>query len=113
MSDSAGDTLDEILEHGDEADDCPPRRSSSSPRSPASPGPGSPSSRGARSPSVRMQAPPTSLSADWTAILYDGSLVGELWVDGRADEGFLTRIAASVSPYVLIGWDTQGQTWEP
>jgi hypothetical protein len=46
-------------------------------------------------------------------ILYDGSLVGELWVDGHLDARFVARVAATVSPYVLIGWDTQGETWEP
>ena len=39
--------------------------------------------------------------------------VGELWVDGDADAGFLERVAALVSAHVLIGWDTGGRAWEP
>ena len=46
-------------------------------------------------------------------IVYDGSGVGELWVDGHADEDLLRLVAARVSPYVLVGWDVQGQAWEP
>lgn len=48
-----------------------------------------------------------------TPISYDGSPVGELWTDGRVEEDLVARVAAAVSPYVLIGWDTQGETWEP
>lgn len=48
-----------------------------------------------------------------TPIRYDGSLVGELWVDGRTEESVVTGVAAAVAPYVLIGWDTQGKTWKP
>ena len=70
--------------------------------------------RGAtRSRSVPAQARANEPARNRTPILYDGSLVGELWVDGQADEDLVARVAAAVSPYVLIGWDTQGQTWEP
>jgi hypothetical protein len=46
-------------------------------------------------------------------IAYEGSRVGELWIDGGADCAFLERVAVLVSAYVLIGWDTRGQPWEP
>jgi hypothetical protein len=46
-------------------------------------------------------------------IVYRGSKVGELWVDGDVDRALLERIAFLVSEYVLIGWDTLGEAWEP
>jgi hypothetical protein len=46
-------------------------------------------------------------------VAYDGSEVGELWVDGEAERSLLEQVAARVAPYVLIGWDTGGQGWEP
>lgn len=113
MSDSAGDTLDEILEHGDEADDVLRRVVELLTAQPGVAWAGFAFLEGSSLSLGPNAGTPDESVRGRTAILYDGSLVGELWVDGRADEGFLTRIAASVSPYVLIGWDTQGQTWEP
>ena len=46
-------------------------------------------------------------------IAYQGTSVGELWVDGEADPAFLTRVALLISAHVLIGWDTGGEAWEP
>ena len=46
-------------------------------------------------------------------ISFHGDAVGELWVDGDADRGFLEQVAALVSAHVLIGWDTGGERWEP
>jgi hypothetical protein len=46
-------------------------------------------------------------------IAFQGSEVGELWVDGDAERAFLERVAVLVSAYVLIGWDTGGEPWEP
>ena len=46
-------------------------------------------------------------------VLFQGSEVGELQVDGAADHGFLERVAALISAHVLIGWDTAGGAWEP
>jgi len=46
-------------------------------------------------------------------VVYDGSEVGELWVDGEAEQSLLGQVAARVAPYVLIGWDTGGRRWEP
>ena len=56
---------------------------------------------------------PDEASRQRAAITYDGSPVGELWVDGRTPEALLERIAAVVAPYVLVGWDIQGEAWEP
>jgi len=46
-------------------------------------------------------------------VLFQGGEVGELWVDGDTDRGLLDEVAARVAPYVLIGWDTGGERWEP
>jgi hypothetical protein len=46
-------------------------------------------------------------------IVYRGTKVGELWVDGDADPSLVERIAFLISEYVLIGWDTRGEAWEP
>ena len=46
-------------------------------------------------------------------IVYRGAKVGELWIDGAADRGLLERIAFLIADYVLIGWDTRGELWEP
>ena len=47
-----------------------------------------------------------------TEILFQGSRVGELWIDGGLDASLRTRVAALVSAHVLIGWDTGGTPWE-
>jgi putative methionine-R-sulfoxide reductase with GAF domain len=44
---------------------------------------------------------------------YDGAVVGELWADGAVHRDELGRIASLIAPYVLIGWDTGGEAWEP
>jgi hypothetical protein len=46
-------------------------------------------------------------------IAFRGAFVGELAADGDVDAGLLERIATLISAYVLIGWDTGGETWEP
>jgi putative methionine-R-sulfoxide reductase with GAF domain len=46
-------------------------------------------------------------------ISYDEGAVGELWVDGEVERDELEQIAALIAPYVLIGWDTGGEAWEP
>ena len=48
-----------------------------------------------------------------TTISYDGDPVGELLVDGDIGRGALERVAELIAPYVLIGWDTGGEPWEP
>jgi len=46
-------------------------------------------------------------------ISFQGSAVGELWVDGEVPPEDLQRVAALIAPLVLIGWDTGGEAWEP
>jgi len=46
-------------------------------------------------------------------IVFQGSSVGELWVDGGAERAFLQRVATLLSAHVLIGWDTRGEAWDP
>jgi hypothetical protein len=47
-------------------------------------------------------------------VTFEGAPVAELLVrrTGSADDGpFLERVATLVSPYCLVGWDTQGVPW--
>jgi tol-pal system-associated acyl-CoA thioesterase len=47
---------------------------------------------------------------------YDGDTVAELVLGGAVHDGTLAaaeRIAAVISPYCLVGWDTGGETWNP
>lgn len=44
---------------------------------------------------------------------FQGSQVGELWIDGDAERAVLERVADRLSGHVLIGWDTRGETWDP
>lgn len=46
-------------------------------------------------------------------VTFQNATVGELWVDGEADIGFLERVADLVAAHVLLGWDTGGEAWEP
>lgn len=46
-------------------------------------------------------------------VVFGGNPVGELSVDGDVDGALLQRAADLVAPYVLIGWDTGGEAWEP
>jgi putative methionine-R-sulfoxide reductase with GAF domain len=46
-------------------------------------------------------------------IVFQGARVGELWVDGEAEQSFLERVALLISAHVLIGWDTRGERWDP
>ncbi|MGH3079071.1 MAG: hypothetical protein ACRDPZ_12945 [Gaiellaceae bacterium] len=46
-------------------------------------------------------------------VVFQGSEIGELQVDGDADRAFLERVATLISAHVLIGWDTAGEPWEP
>ena len=45
-------------------------------------------------------------------VTYNGERIGELEAAG-VDEAFLGRVAALLAEYVLLGWDTGGETWEP
>ena len=48
-----------------------------------------------------------------TPISYQGDPVGELVVDGNAERAVLDRFALLISAYVLLGWDTGGEAWDP
>jgi hypothetical protein len=48
-----------------------------------------------------------------TTIAYRGEAVGELVIDGAAEQSSLDRVAMLISEYVLLGWDTGGNAWEP
>jgi GAF domain-containing protein len=53
-------------------------------------------------------------------ISYEDIVVAEIDIDsdapaafGSADREFLEQVAALISPYCLVGWDTGGEPWEP
>ncbi len=46
-------------------------------------------------------------------IEFRGELVGELGADGVSEPELVERVALLLSPYVLLGWDTRGETWTP
>ncbi len=53
-------------------------------------------------------------------ISYEDIVVAEIDIDsdaaaafGEADREFLEAVAALISPYCLVGWDTGGEPWEP
>jgi hypothetical protein len=46
-------------------------------------------------------------------VVFEGARVAELAVDGCDDDEFLDRIAAVIAPYCLVGWDTDGEPWDP
>ena len=47
------------------------------------------------------------------SVRYEGTVVGELAIDGGAETAFLVQIADRIATHVLLGWDTGGETWEP
>ena len=46
-------------------------------------------------------------------IVFRGAFVGELSADGDADVGLLERVATLIAKFVLVGWDTDGEDWQP
>ena len=46
-------------------------------------------------------------------VSFQGTVVGELAVDGPAETAFLEQVARRISAHVLLGWDTGGEAWEP
>ncbi len=46
-------------------------------------------------------------------IEFRGERVGELGVDGAPEPALVARVADLLSPYVLLGWDTGGDVWDP
>jgi len=45
-------------------------------------------------------------------VSYNGERIGELEAAG-VDGAFLDRVAGLLAEYVLLGWDTGGEAWEP
>jgi len=58
---------------------------------------------GSPDPGLRLQVP----------VVYEGSRVAELVVDGCDDPAFLRHVAELIATHCLVGWDTSGQPWEP
>jgi hypothetical protein len=54
-------------------------------------------------PGLRLQVP----------VVYDGTRVAELVVDGCDDRELLDRVADLIAAHCLVGWDTGGAPWEP
>jgi L-methionine (R)-S-oxide reductase len=61
---------------------------------------------------------PSTRSEIVVPIAYEGQVVGEIDIDsdrpaafGEDDRVFLERVAALISPYCLVGWDTGGVPW--
>ena len=57
---------------------------------------------GIAEPESRVQVP----------VIFEGTRVAELAVDGADDAAFLDRVAFVISPYCLVGWDTDGEPWD-
>jgi L-methionine (R)-S-oxide reductase len=62
---------------------------------------------------------PSTRSEIVVPVGYEGVVVAEIDVDsdipaafGPADRAFLERVAAVISPYCLVGWDTGGMDWD-
>jgi hypothetical protein len=56
---------------------------------------------------------PDETGAKAVPIAYRGDRVGELEIHGDIDPEVLAGVADRLSPYVLLGWDTGGEAWEP
>lgn len=56
---------------------------------------------------------PDDTRRTFVPISFRGDPVGELAIDGDADPAFLDRVATVISAFVLLGWDTGGETWVP
>src|SRR5262249_15212020 len=54
-------------------------------------------------PGLRLQIP----------VVYEGSRVAELVVDGCDDPTALDRVAKLIATHCLVGWDTAGEPWQP
>ena len=46
-------------------------------------------------------------------IVFRGAFVGELSADGDVEVGLLERVATLIATFVLVGWDTDGEDWQP
>jgi putative methionine-R-sulfoxide reductase with GAF domain len=47
------------------------------------------------------------------AVLFAGVPVAELAADNPADPALLDAIAPLIAEHCLVGWDTNGESWEP
>jgi hypothetical protein len=47
-----------------------------------------------------------------TPVVYEGRRIGALQL-ALDDRTFAERVATLISPYVLVGWDTGGESWSP
>jgi hypothetical protein len=64
-------------------------------------------------PSARWFGRPPRSRRVRVPVTYQGDRIGELWIDGEAEQSFLERVALLISAHVLNGWDTRGERWEP
>jgi hypothetical protein len=46
-------------------------------------------------------------------IAFQGSSVGDLWIDGHLEGTVLAQAADRLASHVFIGWDTAGEAWDP
>jgi putative methionine-R-sulfoxide reductase with GAF domain len=60
-----------------------------------------------------QEGTPDALRRTNVPVVYQGTRVGELAVDGQADVTFLEHVALVISAHVLLGWDTDGESWDP
>lgn len=63
---------------------------------------------------------PSTRSEIVVPVSYEDIVVAEIDIDSdrpaafsRDDQTFLERVAALISPYCLVGWDTGGEEWSP
>jgi L-methionine (R)-S-oxide reductase len=63
---------------------------------------------------------PSTRSEIVVPVSYEDMVVAEIDIDSDApaafsqdDREFLERVAAVISPYCLVGWDTGGEEWHP
>jgi GAF domain-containing protein len=63
---------------------------------------------------------PSTRSEIVVPVSYEDMVVAEIDIDSDAraaftpdDRTFLERVAALISPYCLVGWDTGGEEWAP
>ena len=45
-------------------------------------------------------------------VIFEGAHVAELVADGPADRALLEQVAERLSPFCLVGWDTDGIPWD-
>jgi GAF domain-containing protein len=63
---------------------------------------------------------PSTRSEIVVPVSYEDIVVAEIDIDSNTpaaftsgDQAFLERVAALISPYCLVGWDTGGEEWAP